>query len=65
MGQVVSLTAKDGHRLDAYRADPLEPPKGGLVVVQEVFGVKDPAAIHNRSHKAPSPINSAACASTA
>jgi len=25
------LTAEDSHQLDAYRADPLETPKGGLV----------------------------------
>ena len=39
MGQWVSLTAEDGHKLDAYRADPPGEPKGGIVVAQEVFGV--------------------------
>jgi carboxymethylenebutenolidase len=33
------LTASDGHRLGAYRADPSGTPQGGVVVVQEIFGV--------------------------
>jgi len=36
-----TLTAADGHRLDTYRAVPPSTPKGGLVVVQEIFGVND------------------------
>ena len=39
MGQTVHLTAADGHTLSAYRADPDGRPKGGLVVIQEIFGV--------------------------
>ena len=39
MGQHISLTASDGHRLGAYRADPEATPKGGMVVIQEIFGV--------------------------
>ncbi|HEX9276667.1 MAG TPA: dienelactone hydrolase family protein [Casimicrobiaceae bacterium] len=41
MGQWIELTASDGIRLAAYRADPAGPdkPRGGLVVVQEIFGV--------------------------
>jgi carboxymethylenebutenolidase len=39
MGDIVRLTAADGHRLDAYRADPDGVPKGGIVVMQEAFGV--------------------------
>ncbi len=39
MGQSVTLTAKDGHRFGAYRADPPSPAKGGLVVIQEIFGI--------------------------
>ncbi len=39
MGKTVSLTSKDGHKLDAYRADPTGKPKGALVVIQEIFGV--------------------------
>jgi carboxymethylenebutenolidase len=39
MGVVVSLTAQDGHRLDAYRADPTAGSRGGIVVLQEIFGV--------------------------
>ena len=39
MGSMINLTAEDGHRLSAYRAAPSGTPKGGLVVVQEIFGV--------------------------
>ena len=39
MGQMLTLTAEDGHRLSAYRATPTGKPRGGLVVVQEIFGV--------------------------
>ncbi|MPZ55229.1 MAG: dienelactone hydrolase family protein [Rhizobiales bacterium] len=38
MGKVIKLAASDGHGLAAYRADPPEP-KGGVVVLQEAFGV--------------------------
>ena len=39
MGKQLSLTAADSHRLSAYRADPAGKPKGGVVVIQEIFGV--------------------------
>jgi carboxymethylenebutenolidase len=39
MGEHVVLTAEDGHRLDAYIAQPEGEPLAGLVVVQEIFGV--------------------------
>ena len=39
MGKTLSLTASDGHKLGAYRADPPGKPRGGLVVIQEIFGV--------------------------
>ena len=39
MGQDLTLTADDGHTLGAYRADPAGAPKGGIVVLQEIFGV--------------------------
>lgn len=39
MGANVILTAEDGHRLAGYRAAPSGPPRGGLVIVQEIFGV--------------------------
>lgn len=35
----LSLTAADGHTLTAYLAEPAGPPKGSIVVVQEIFGV--------------------------
>jgi carboxymethylenebutenolidase len=39
MGQMLTLSAEDGHQLAAYRVTPAGPPRGGLVVVQEIFGV--------------------------
>lgn len=41
MGQSVQLTASDGHSLGAYMAAPSGTPKGGLVVIQEIFGVNN------------------------
>lgn len=38
-GEDLVLTAADGHRLQAYRARPDGDPKGGLAVLQEIFGV--------------------------
>ena len=39
MGKHFSLTAADKFQLGAYRADPAGPAKGGIVVIQEIFGV--------------------------
>jgi carboxymethylenebutenolidase len=39
LGKLLNLTAADGHVLGAYRADPSGPPVGGIVVIQEIFGV--------------------------
>ncbi len=39
MGETITLTASDGHDMAAYRADPSGPARGGLVIVQEIFGV--------------------------
>ena len=39
MGEMIRLTATDGHELGAYRADPAGPAKGGLVIIQEIFGL--------------------------
>jgi carboxymethylenebutenolidase len=36
---MIELTAGDGHRFSAYRADPDGTPKGAVVVVQDFFGV--------------------------
>jgi carboxymethylenebutenolidase len=41
MGRLVNLTAADGIGVQAYRAEPLGAPRGGLVVVQEIFGIND------------------------
>src|SRR6187402_1421978 len=39
MGMPLTLVAADSHKLGAYRADPASKPKGGVVVIQEIFGV--------------------------
>jgi carboxymethylenebutenolidase len=39
MGTSITLTAGDGHGLGAYRAEPASSPRGGVVIVQEIFGV--------------------------
>ena len=39
MGKPISLIAADSHKLGGYRAEPAGKPKGGIVVVQEIFGV--------------------------
>jgi carboxymethylenebutenolidase len=39
LGHKLKLTTSDNHTLGAYRADPSGKPRGGLVVIQEIFGV--------------------------
>ena len=39
MGDTIRLTATDGHEFSAYRATPAETPTGGVVIVQEIFGI--------------------------
>jgi carboxymethylenebutenolidase len=39
MGKMIEITAADGHKLLAYRAEPAGKPKGALIVAMEIFGV--------------------------
>ena len=39
MSEMIKLTARDGATIDAYKAMPAGKPRGGVVVVQEIFGV--------------------------
>ncbi|MGI9344545.1 MAG: dienelactone hydrolase family protein, partial [Gammaproteobacteria bacterium] len=39
MGDWIALTADDGHELKAYRSEPPGTPKGGVVILQEIFGI--------------------------
>jgi carboxymethylenebutenolidase len=39
MGLDVELTAADGHRLSAYLSEPTGASLGGIVVIQEIFGI--------------------------
>lgn len=38
MGEKITLTCKDGQTIGAYLARPAGTPKGGVVVLQEIFG---------------------------
>jgi carboxymethylenebutenolidase len=38
--QIIKVTAEDGHTFDAFRATP-NSPKGGLVILQEIFGMTE------------------------
>jgi carboxymethylenebutenolidase len=40
--QTMTLTAADGFRLEAFHVKPDGPVRGGLVVLQEIFGLTDP-----------------------
>jgi len=39
MGEMIRLTAADGRELDAYQATPDGPARGGVVIMQEIFGL--------------------------
>lgn len=39
MSESIELAAADGHRFAAWRAVPSGKPRGGVVVIQEIFGV--------------------------
>ena len=39
MGEIVNLTSADGQSIPAYVARPAGKPRGGVVVLQEIFGV--------------------------
>ena len=39
MSDMLKLTASDGHQLAAYLAQPSGKPRGGVIVIQEIFGV--------------------------
>lgn len=39
--QMIKVTAEDGHTFDAFRATPEGESKGGLVVLQEIFGMTE------------------------
>ena len=41
MGQDITLKASDGFELHGYRADPEGTPRGGIVVIMEIFGVNE------------------------
>ncbi len=38
-GEIVRLRAADGHTFDAYLAEPASKPRGGIVILMEIFGL--------------------------
>ena len=41
MGMLLKTIASDGHELDTYIAQPNGTPLGGLVIIQEIFGLNN------------------------
>jgi len=41
MGEMLRIAMADGAEIDVYRAEPGRIPRGGIVVVQEIFGLTD------------------------
>ena len=41
MGQMIRMTMSDGAEISVYHADPAAARRGGLVLIQEIFGVTD------------------------
>ena len=39
MNEILEITANDNHKFSAYVAQPSGKPKGGIVILQEIFGV--------------------------
>jgi len=39
--ETVKLTAADGHSFEAFHAAPKQGSKGGLVILQEIFGLTE------------------------
>jgi carboxymethylenebutenolidase len=41
MGEMIQLKTDDAHVMAAYRAEPEHSPKGGIIILQEIFGLTD------------------------
>jgi carboxymethylenebutenolidase len=41
MSQKITLAAADGHTFTARRSDPVQPPRGGIVVLHAVYGLSN------------------------
>jgi carboxymethylenebutenolidase len=41
MGKMIEMTMSDGRTIGVYRAEPYGVRRGGLVVIQEIFGITD------------------------
>jgi len=41
MAKRISVTARDGHTLDAWHAEPVAAPRGGIVFLQAIYGLTD------------------------
>jgi len=41
MGEMIRIKSRDGFEVDAYRVKPAGARKGGVIVIQEIFGLSD------------------------
>ena len=39
MSNNITLTAEDGHELDAWQSDPADTTKGGIIILQAIYGL--------------------------
>src|SRR5262245_42042205 len=40
-GRMITVKSRDGFELEAYRVSPSGPRQGGVIVIQEIFGLSD------------------------
>lgn len=40
-GEMIRVTSRDGFEFGAYHVEPTGPRKGGVIVIQEIFGISD------------------------
>lgn len=41
IGEMIRVNSRDGFKFDAYHVKPQGPRKGGVIVIQEIFGISD------------------------
>ena len=56
MAEFVEIITKDNHKFQAYLAQPKQKVKGGIVIIQEIFGVNK--HIKERHLQTPLSVNS-------
>ena len=56
-GEMIRVKSRDGFAIDAYQVKPAAHRKGGVIVIQEIFGVS--THIQNMAERFAAPINRA------